>query len=60
MYMYSSTVYMQVSIHTYVCMYVVIEFPFQEIIASTQVGANRVKDIVEVRMSILPHLGLYG
>jgi hypothetical protein len=41
-------------------MYVVMEFPFQEIIASTQVGANRVKDIVEVRMSILPHLGLYG
>jgi hypothetical protein len=41
-------------------MYMVMVFRFQEIIASTQDGANFVKDIVVVRMSILPHLGLYG
>ena len=35
-------------------------FRFQEIIPSTQDGAKTVKDIVVVRMSILPHLGLYG
>ena len=34
--------------------------PFQAIIACTQDRANRVKDMVKVRMSILPHLGLYG
>ena len=34
--------------------------PFQAIIARTQDRANRVKDMVKVRMSILPHLGLYG
>ena len=34
--------------------------PFQAIIACTQDRANRVKDMVKVRMSNLPHLGLYG